>query len=110
MRVSYGQHCEGRDRSAKNRSAETAEDGLFQVSFNSIGMHPLLKPLFAQFRGRDDLLSEFRVGVRCSDENLNSWGDGEGYDFQALTKNCPHFSSLCRHSAAAISQALGTYQ
>src|SRR5262245_21996499 len=36
MRESAGKHCEGRDASATNTTAETAETGLFQVSHNSI--------------------------------------------------------------------------
>ena len=35
MRESSGKYCEGRDKSASNRSAETAEAGLFQLT-----MHP----------------------------------------------------------------------
>jgi hypothetical protein len=35
MRESSGRHCEGRDRSASNVTADTAEAGLFQTSFNA---------------------------------------------------------------------------
>ena len=33
MRESSGKHCEGRDMSENNQTGETAEAGLFQVSF-----------------------------------------------------------------------------
>jgi len=94
MRESSGQHCEGRDMSAANVSAATAEAGLFQVSYNSTSAHPLLKPLFARFSGRDDLLTIFGDGVHCSAGSWSDWGDGPGRDFQALTKRCPKFAVL----------------
>src|SRR5207248_2328157 len=42
MRESSGRYCEGRDRSANNTTAETAEAGLFQTSFNARRASPLL--------------------------------------------------------------------
>ena len=44
MRESSGQYCEGRDRSAHNTSADTAEAGLFQVSFDLIGIIAISTP------------------------------------------------------------------
>src|SRR5688500_16173892 len=35
MRESSGKHCEGRDQAADNTTANTAEAGLFQTSFNA---------------------------------------------------------------------------
>src|SRR6266849_5811835 len=49
MRESSGKHCEGRDRSASNTTAETAEAGLFQTSFNARSASPLLPQLFAHY-------------------------------------------------------------
>ena len=49
MRESSGRYCEGRDRSAQNTTAETAEAGLFQASFNARNASPLLPTLFAQY-------------------------------------------------------------
>lgn len=94
MRESSGKHCEGRDISAANVTAETAEAGLFQVSHNSIRAHPLLEPLFAHYQGRDDLLSVFDDGVHCSASSWKDWGEGPGVEFQALTKSCPKFAVL----------------
>src|SRR4051812_1648627 len=49
MRESSGRYCEGRDRSANNPSAQTAEAGLFQTSFNARHASPLLPKLFTAF-------------------------------------------------------------
>ena len=49
MRESSGKYCEGRDKSADNTTAETAEAGLFQTSFNARRSSPLLPKLFAEF-------------------------------------------------------------
>jgi hypothetical protein len=94
MRESSGKYCEGRYRKAHNTQADTAEAGLFQVSFDSSGAHSLLRPLFAEYSGRDDLLSVFQAGVNCDGDDLENWGEGEGRDFQALTKSCPQFAVL----------------
>ena len=92
MRESSGQHCEGRDMSAANAAADTAEAGLFQVSHNSIVAHTLLPGLFAAYRGRTDLLDVFKEKVTCSASALKNWGTGAGRDFQELTKRCPAFA------------------
>ena len=94
MRESSGKHCEGRDMSAENVTAETAEAGLFQVSHNSIHAQPLLQPLFAHYHGRDDLLTVFDDGVHCSASSWKDWGEGPGVEFQVLTKSCPKFAVL----------------
>jgi len=40
MRESSGRYCEGRDRSARNTTAASAEAGLFQISYNATRAHP----------------------------------------------------------------------
>jgi hypothetical protein len=92
MRESSGRHCEGRDASASNTSAETAEAGLFQVSHNSIGAHFLLGALFDQYNGSTDFQDIFKDGVTCGSASWQNWGTGAGRDFQALTKACPAFA------------------
>lgn len=86
MRESSGKHCEGRDMSAKNVSADTAEAGLFQVSYNSRNAHPQLKPLLARLGSRDDLLTIFDDDVHCAASSWKDWGEGPGHDFQASMK------------------------
>lgn len=92
MRESSGKHCEGRDMSADNVSADSAEAGLFQVSHDSIGSHPQLRTLFEHYSGRDDLLDVFSEDVHCSASSWENWGEGAGRDFQELTKRCPKFA------------------
>jgi hypothetical protein len=92
MRESSGRHCEGRDASATNTSAETAEAGLFQVSHNSIRAHFLLGALFDQYKGSTDFQDIFSDGITCSAASWKNWGTGDGADFQALTKACPAFA------------------
>src|SRR5713226_6950660 len=92
MRESSGKHCEGRDTSANNTGADTAEAGLFQVSFNSIGAHFLLAALFDQYKGSTDFRDIFEEGVTCDKASWQNWGTGAGNDFQDLTKSCPAFA------------------
>jgi hypothetical protein len=93
MRESSGQHCEGRDRSAHNTTAETAEAGLFQMSFNARSASPLLPSLFAHYSANPSGFVEiFKEGVRCSASGLENFGSGDGKAFQRLCKECPAFA------------------
>jgi hypothetical protein len=94
MRESSGRYCEGRDRAAANTTAETAEAGLFQTSFNARTASPLLPTLFAQYAA-DPLgfVEIFKEGVRCSPRDLENFGDGPGMEFQRLSKSCPAFAA-----------------
>ena len=94
MRESSGRYCEGRDRAAANTTSDTAEAGLFQTSFNASPASPLLPALFASYRAQPaGLLEVFRQGVRCSAADRENFGDGEGLDFQKLSKQCPAFAA-----------------
>lgn len=95
MRESSGKHCEGRDRSAHNTSAETAEAGLFQTSFNARHASLLLPRLFEEFMAKPSpsYIDIFKEGVRCSEANLENFGEGDGRDFQKLSKECPFFAA-----------------
>lgn len=92
MRESSGRHCEGRDMSADNTMSETAEAGLFQVSYDSVAGHPLLRQLIRAYAERSDYQAVFSTGVRCDADAWRDWGEGDGRDFQALTKTCPAFA------------------
>ena len=94
MRESSGKHCEGRDRSANNTTAETAEAGLFQTSWNARRASPLLPKLFADFMAKPtpSYKEIFSEGVRCTESNLENFGEGDGRDFQKLSKDCPYFA------------------
>jgi peptidoglycan hydrolase-like protein with peptidoglycan-binding domain len=94
MRESSGRHCEGRDLSASNTTAERAEAGLFQTSFNARTAHTLLPKLFTQYLERPSgFLEVFREGVVCSPRDLQNFGSGAGGDFQRLSKECPAFAA-----------------
>ena len=94
MRESSGKHCEGRDMSADNVTADTCEAGLFQTSFNARSAHPLLTPLFMAYQANPSgFLDIFKQGVRCSAASLQNFGDGDGRDFQKLSKDCPAFAA-----------------
>lgn len=94
MRESSGRYCEGRDRSANNTTAETAEAGLFQTSFNARRASPLLPKLFNDFRAKaaPSYLDIFKEGVRPKEAELENYGTGDGRDFQKLSKDCPFFA------------------
>jgi hypothetical protein len=49
MRESSGQHCEGRDMSADNVSSDTAEAGLFQMSWNASGCSTVMQTVLDQY-------------------------------------------------------------
>lgn len=94
MRESSGKHCEGRDRSASNTTAETAEAGLFQMSFNARSASPLMPMLFARYSANPSgFVDVFREGVRCSPASLENFGSGDGKEFQRLSKECPAFAA-----------------
>jgi hypothetical protein len=94
MRESSGKYCEGRDRSASNTTAETAEAGLFQTSFNARNASPLLPELFAQYSANPNgFIEVFREGVHCSAADLENFGSGDGMEFQRLSKECPAFAA-----------------
>lgn len=94
MRESSGRYCEGRDRSADNITGETAEAGLFQMSWNARHAIPAMGQLFAEARGRGDdaLLPVFCEGVHATHRDLANFGDGDGAEFQALCKSHPSFA------------------
>jgi len=99
MRESSGRYCEGRDTSENNTSADTAEAGLFQMSWNARVASPLIAQLFADYsKSPDGFLSIFQEGVNCGHNDYANYGDGDGAAFQQLCKSCPAFAA----QAAAV--------
>jgi hypothetical protein len=91
MRESSGQYCEGRDTSASNTSADTAEAGLFQQSWNSHAASSEISKLFAAYSANPDgFLTIFQEGV--TPKATDNYGTGDGAAFQALCKSCPAFA------------------
>jgi hypothetical protein len=94
MRESSGKYCEGRDRSASNTTAETAEAGLFQTSYNARSASPLLPQLFEQYLANSSGFIEiFKEGVTCPPQDWENYGEGKGKEFQRLSKACPAFAA-----------------
>jgi hypothetical protein len=94
MRESSGRYCEGRDRSASNTTADTAEAGLFQTSYNARSASPLLPQLYQQYSANPlGFIDIFKEGVRCRPSDLDNFGSGTGIEFQRLSKDCPAFAA-----------------
>jgi hypothetical protein len=94
MQESSGRYCCGRDATANNTKADTAEAGLFQTSYNASIASPLLQPLFQTYSAHPSgFLDVFKQGVIAKPGDLTNYGTGPGRDFQALEKNCPAFAA-----------------
>jgi hypothetical protein len=93
MIESSGNPTEGPDPQAHSQSAEQAEAGLFQSSFDSLETNPWLRKLYDYYRAHPQScqLSIFMEG----NEDLNKplYGAGPGASFQRFTKECPAFAT-----------------
>lgn len=91
-RESSGRYCEGRDMSADNVSADTAEASMYQTSWNirscSSSIPPLLQEYWANPNG---FLTTFQEGVKLDKDDLGNYGSGDGAKFQFLSKYSPAF-------------------
>jgi len=94
MRESSGNTTEGRDTTAKRPSANSAEAGLFQTSFDSIKKSPALGKLFEQYQASPGAcrLETFKEGIpRVIARPV--FGIGPGAEFQRFTRACPAFAT-----------------
>lgn len=93
MMESAGRHYVGRDLSANNTTAETAEAGLFQTSYNARHAHPLLSESFTRYSSNPSsgFLEVFTQDTPAHDSK--DFGTGRGREFQRLSKNCPAFAA-----------------
>src|SRR5262249_47496866 len=80
LRESSGRYCEGRDRSARNICADSAEAGLFQMSWDAHTADAEILRLFGEYHASQDdgLLAIFREGVTAHQYDLESYGSGDG--------------------------------
>jgi peptidoglycan hydrolase-like protein with peptidoglycan-binding domain len=93
MRESSGRYCEGRDVSASNISADSAEAGLFQMSWDAHGASPEIPRLLAEYQANGGgFRAIFAEGVTCRDSDFRTFGAGTGATFQRLCKECPGFA------------------
>jgi peptidoglycan hydrolase-like protein with peptidoglycan-binding domain len=92
MRESSGRYCEGRDMSASNVSADTAEAGSHQTSYNIRSFSdqiPLL--LQAYWKNPNGFLPTFRNGASPKGDELANFGSGDGAKHQFLSKFAPAY-------------------
>jgi hypothetical protein len=101
MRESSGKFCTGRDTTADNTRADTAEAGLFQMSFDANNASPLLSQIFAKYKSDPSgFVDVFKQGLVCSAADLQNFGSGDGMEFQRLWKACPAFAA--EYAAVAL--------
>lgn len=108
MRESSGRYCCGRDMSANFSSGDSAEAGLFQASWGSRRNSVELVNLYEKYKADPTgcFLGTFSDGYVCREGDLKNWGEGEGLNWQKLTKECPAFAAewtaiLVRYSGHA---------
>lgn len=105
---SNGKYCCGWDRGKETGwgnpdkiiapTSTNSEAGLFQTSYDIINSvssstKELLRDIFRKYKISDDgFLEYFSKGAKCSERNSENFGDGEGKEFQALSKECPGFT------------------
>ena len=93
LRESSGRYCEGYDREPnRNRlTSETAEAGLFQMSWDARTISPFIKPLCDEYSraGGGGYKSIFAEGVTPKPKDLETVGSGEGAAFQQMMKEMP---------------------
>jgi hypothetical protein len=95
MRESSGKYCCGRDMSASNVTADTAEAGLFQMSWNASAASEEMQKLMDQYSSCPEqqcAIDIFKHGVTCSSSDWQNYGSGAGAKYQSMAKNCPQFA------------------
>lgn len=96
MRESSGGDDIGQDASApENRTAEKAEAGLFQSSWNLRSTNPTeIRKLFDYYSAHpnEGFADIFRAGTHPRPGAMKNYGDGDGAKFQELSKTCPAFA------------------
>jgi len=113
MRESSGEYNEGRDMSADNTTADTAESGLFQQSWNSHFVSGQIENMIEKYSENPDtgLWEVFREGVRP--KTLRPYGTQgtRGEQFQRIVIMCPLFAveaaaiclrRLCTHFGPVV--------
>lgn len=96
MRESSGRHCEGRDMSADNVSADTAEAGLYQTSYNAHVCCDEFSHVMNDYMEGvlNGYMSTFAEDVSCNQSSWDCYGSSSsmGYKFQRMCKEQPAFA------------------
>ena len=94
-RESSGRYCEGRDMSASNVSADTAEASMYQTSWNIRSCSPHIAPLLQEYWANPNgFLATFQDGVKLDSNDLGNFGSGDGAKYQFLSKFAPCFHAF----------------
>ena len=93
MCESSGRYCEGRDTSASNTSADSAEAGCLQTSWDIRGCDNEIPPLLSVWMDNPNgFLTTFQRGVSPDSNDLDNYGSGQdGTKYQFLSKFAPCF-------------------
>jgi uncharacterized protein (TIGR02594 family) len=92
VRESSGRYCEGRDMSASNTSADEAEAGLCQTSWNIRSCSDLIPPMLPEYWNNPcGFREQFQEGVTLDSNDLGNYGSGAGAQYQFLSKFAPAF-------------------
>jgi hypothetical protein len=95
MRESSGNHWEGRDMSASNTEADTAEASLLQTSWNISSCSDTISDLLDSYwRDPNGFRPTFSRGLYPSASQLDCYGTGEGARYQWLSRFVPAFHVL----------------
>jgi len=95
MRESSGRYPEGRDMSASNVSADTAEASFLQTSWNIRSCSSTLPPLLPEYWANPcGFREQFKEGVTLKSSDLGNYGSGGGAQYQFLSKFAPVFHAL----------------
>jgi peptidoglycan hydrolase-like protein with peptidoglycan-binding domain len=91
-RESSGRYCEGRDMSADNVTADTAEASMYQTSWNIRSCSPAIAPMLQEYWANPNgFLPTFQQGCNPKSDDLGNFGSGDGAKFQFLSKYSPAF-------------------
>jgi uncharacterized protein (TIGR02594 family) len=95
MRESSGRYSEGRDQSATNTSADTAEASFLQTSWNIRSCSPTIPPLLPEYWANPcGFRAQFKEGVTLKSSDLGNFGSGGGAQYQFLSKFAPVFHAM----------------
>jgi hypothetical protein len=95
MRESNGKYCKGRDKSQNFVKSDSAEAGIYQMSYVARLFNTELEPLYRKYK-KGELPCELDVfksdAIKCTAYDAKTYGSGEGADWQKLMKRCPALS------------------
>lgn len=97
MRESNGRYCKGRDRSQNYVEGHEAEAGIFQMAWVARLFNTEMPAIYEAYKSGKkscelDAFKSPEVTRRCDSYDAKIFGNGEGRNWQVLTKKCPAFA------------------